>query len=666
MAGFNIKIGADTVQLTKNLAELRKDLAGFQKQLSTSLDPGQIVKLNQAIAQTDRQIKSLSGAQNIKAIGRDMKELPAGFNQAGFAVGNFSRIVQDAPFALLQGNLIAVSNNIDPLIQSFVQLKQQTGSGVAAFKALGNSLLGSGGLLLGFSLVNAAITFFSARSMYAKDKTKELADTIRDSAQVQSDAAASTAGQIAQVNALASVISDTNNSYTQRKRALEELRGVNKAYFGDLQLEDAATGKLTKTINEYAKALINAATVKEFSQEIAKTRKEVFDADTELAKATTKLTNAEKDLARARAESRPTGREGTGVSGAEADAQSELSEAFTKQREAREKVLDLQTRELLLTNGLNKAIADGTKLKGLDADKTTKETDALKERISALKQLQSDTGLTEPQRIELAQLEIQLASRDAVKLRFTPEELQQRIQSIVDSSFPEEKLTALMKIRVIGELDDTDPKSVKLKAADFNKGKALNIAGATGSDSISRLSSLIKLIQEAQRAQAELLKQDKLEAFAGAVTNILTPAFTDFFTALQTDGANAFEEFGRAIVKIIQRLIAAAAAAAALAGIFTLITGGNAAAFKASFKGIFGGLTGFQFASGGIVNTPTRGVFGESGPEAIIPLSRLPQLMAAAGGGGGYGGEMTARIVDGGRDLLLIMSKANQTFGRNF
>jgi hypothetical protein len=660
MAGFHIEIGANAAQLTKTLGELRADLAAFRKALATATDVNKVIELNKAIAQTERQIKAISGAQNIKAIGRDMKELPAGFNQAGFAVGNFSRIVQDAPFALLQGNLIAVSNNIDPLIQSFVQLKQQTGSGVAAFKALGNSLLGSGGLLLGFSLVNAAITFFSARSMYAKDKTKELADTIRDSAQVQSDAAASTAGQIAQVNALASVISDTNNSYTQRKRALEGLRGVNKAYFGDLQLEDAATGKLTKTINEYAKALINAATVKEFSQEIAKTRKEVFDADTELAKATTKLTNAEKDLARARAESRPTGREGTGVSGAEADAQSELSEAFTKQREAREKVLDLQTRELLLTNGLNKAIADGTKLKGLDADKTTKETDALKERISALKQLQSDTGLTEPQRIELAQLEIELATRDAVELRFTPEELQQRIQGIIDSSFPKERLTSRLKIQIIGELDTTGLKKTTIDSPE------LDVAGATGSDSISRLSSLIKLIQEAQRAQAELLKQDKLEAFAGAVTNILTPAFTDFFTALQTDGANAFEEFGRAIVKIIQRLIAAAAAAAALAGIFTLITGGNAAAFKASFKGIFGGLTGFQFASGGIVNTPTRGVFGESGPEAIIPLSRLPQLMAAAGGGGGYGGEMTARIVDGGRDLLLIMSKANQTFGRNF
>jgi hypothetical protein len=41
---------------------------------------------------------------------------------------------------------------------------------------------------------------------------------------------------------------------------------------------------------------------------------------------------------------------------------------------------------------------------------------------------------------------------------------------------------------------------------------------------------------------------------------------------------------------------------------------------------------GKKFATGGIVTKPTRGLVGESGPEAIIPLDQLP---AMTGGGSG-------------------------------
>lgn len=658
MAGFSVKIGADTIQLTKALGALQKDLLAFKKQLSTATDPKEVVRLNQAIAQTERHIKGITGAQNINALGVTARELAPGFNQAGFAVGNFSRIVQDAPFALLQGNLIAVSNNIDPLIQSFVQLKQQSGSTSAAFRALGSSLVGSGGLLLGFSLVNAAITFFSARSLFAKDKTKELADTIRDSAQIEREATASMAGQVAQVNALASVISNTNRSYKERQRALEELRDVNKSYFGDLKLEDAATGKLTSTIQEYSKALINAAIAKEFTQEIAKVAKAASDADAELEKATTGLAQAQKALLKARSDSRPTGREGTGVSFEEAAAQDAVTDAFERQRAAREKSTDLLTEQALLTNRLNKAISDGLQLKSLDTEKTVKETDALKRRIEALQKLQSEAGLTRDQQIELGQLEIQLISRDSIELGFTPQEVQERIDAAVKKLFPGEFVTSRMKIRVIGELDST---TVSRDLEDQN----FDISGSIGLENIdvSKINPVIKALQDAAKAKQELLRIDEAQKFGEFITGQLGPIFTDLFANIATDSDNAFKAFAKAVGDLIKRLIAAAIAAAALSAILNAIFPGLGG--KASFKAIFGQLTGLKFAEGGIATRATRGIFGEAGPEAVIPLSRIPQMIGQANFGGG-GGEMTARIVDGGRDLILHMQRANKTFGRNF
>jgi hypothetical protein len=650
MAGFSVNIGANTFQLSKNLKELKSDLVNFKRELSTATDATQVIRLNQAIAQTERQIKSISGAQNIRAIGRDMKELPAGFNQAGFAVGNFSRIVQDAPFSLLSGNLIAVSNNIDPMIQSFVQLKQQTGSSGAAFKALASNLMGSGGLLLGFSLVNAAITFFSARSMYAKEKSKELADTIRDAAKVEREATASMAGQIATVNALASTIGNTNIAYNERKRALEELRSINKSYFGDIQLEDAATGKLTKTINDYSQAIINSAIQKEFAQEIAKVAKAASDADAELAKATTKLAQAEKEAAAAKVNKRISGKSATQETFAEADANTALVTAFNEQRVAREKVTDLLTEQALLTDRLNKAVAEGVKHKDIDAGKTIKEIDLLKQRIDALKQLQSEVGLTTEQKIELTQLEIKLATRDAVKLGFTKQELQDRIDSIIENAFPVK--TFEFKINPV----------IKIDRAEIDSN--IDIAESIGLEDIdlSSWDKLIEKMKEASAEKSELLDTEKEKQLAAFIIDQLGPAFTDLFANISSDGANAIKEFGRAVGDIIKRLIAAALAAAILSAILSAIFPGAAAGGALSFKTIFGQLGGFKFAKGGIVTGPTLGLIGElNRPEAVLPLDRLPQILSQMNGGGGSE-TLTTRV--SGNDLLFILERTQRKQGR--
>jgi hypothetical protein len=51
--------------------------------------------------------------------------LKNGANQATSAMTNLGRVIQDAPFGI-----IGITNNINPLLESFQRLKTETGSGI--------------------------------------------------------------------------------------------------------------------------------------------------------------------------------------------------------------------------------------------------------------------------------------------------------------------------------------------------------------------------------------------------------------------------------------------------------------------------------------------------------------------------------------------------------
>jgi len=74
-----------------------------------------------------------------------------------FAVTNFNRILSDANYGI-----IGVSNNIDPMLQSFQYLKEDAGSTKGALVALlKGAFTGSGALLTITTLVTSALTFIA-------------------------------------------------------------------------------------------------------------------------------------------------------------------------------------------------------------------------------------------------------------------------------------------------------------------------------------------------------------------------------------------------------------------------------------------------------------------------------------------------------------------------
>lgn len=102
--------------------------------------------------------------------------------------------------------------------------------------------------------------------------------------------------------------------------------------------------------------------------------------------------------------------------------------------------------------------------------------------------------------------------------------------------------------------------------------------------------------------------------------------------------------------------------AIAIAGGVALVALSKVVTSKAANMGseIGGGVP--AFANGGLVDKPTFGVFGEAGPEVLIPKKRLDSLLSGFenGGGGGF----VAKTVIRGNDLEVILNKTKKRNNR--
>lgn len=222
----------------------------------------------------------------VEKFDKTVNQSAAASGKAGLALSNLGRVASDAPFGF-----IAIQNNIEPLLQSFQSLSKESGGAGGALKALGASLAGPTGILLGFSLVSSAITVaiqkygslgaaikaitgtqteLDKQFIAAQKNLDKYNETLRTSVDIARQEEGSVAGQIARVQALSKIASDQTASYENRNAALRELSGINKAYFGDLKIEDGLVKGLTDSVNNYTQSIIASAKAKGFEAEISK------------------------------------------------------------------------------------------------------------------------------------------------------------------------------------------------------------------------------------------------------------------------------------------------------------------------------------------------------------------------------------------------------------
>lgn len=165
-ARIAINLTADTGNALSGLQKVGTSVSVLQAQFERlqklasmpNLNFRQQERLNSLLLKTQNELSKFE--RGINAANPKMERFTRANNQASASVFNFGRIIQDAPYAVLAGNIGAIANNIDPLVESFGRLKQTTGSAGGALKAMAGSLIGPAGIGVAISLVTSGLILF--------------------------------------------------------------------------------------------------------------------------------------------------------------------------------------------------------------------------------------------------------------------------------------------------------------------------------------------------------------------------------------------------------------------------------------------------------------------------------------------------------------------------
>lgn len=547
--------------------------------------------------------------------------------KAGLALSNLGRVASDAPFGF-----IAIQNNIEPLLQSFQSLSRESGGLKGALKAIGGSLLGPTGILLGFSLVSSAITVAiqkygslggaidalfgkqdalngeirSAAESYAKFN-KEL----KTSVTIQSNAAGSAQGEISRVQALAGIVNSTTASYLQRNNALNELAKINKTYFGDLDDESVKLGKLTEAVDAYTRANVQAAISKAFESEIAATSVELSKQERVLGKLITRL--GETATAQNKVSQTLPGLAQAAEQSRVGSAAINATEAYIQQNTA---VNELRDRIKELNGELSKSV---TSYNNITAP------------INAANEAQR-------KKAEQDKKEAEAAARLTAELNKQAETRRKSLAAILAEAGQRQTLD-------FTSFFDLDPAQARSKYAQIFApvGNAFQEALAQSQGRLGRDFTIIPPAAiQAAIDNVNRLRDAGIQAGA-AFNSVIAPAIDSVFAALES-GENVIQSLGQAFKKLVVDLIKATIKAAGLALVISAASGGKIS-FGTAFRGSLG-LTGGGNGLGGL-------------RQAAAPTF---------GGVGGFGGglQLAGQVVftQRGTDLVGVLNSSNARINR--
>ena len=290
---LSIVIDADISKLQKAISDVRESIGQISAAVKKT-DLGDFGKgLEASISQINTRLDQLEG--NLQKTSTTAKTFTTGTKDARTALTSLSLVAQDLPFGF-----IAIQNNLPALSQSFSQLATQAGGNIAAFKALGASLIGPAGLFLAFSVVTAGITvavqkygslsnainaIISDNEEAAKTiaKVRKEYDSYSNSLTgielsiKKSEAAES--GKIETIKILTETVTNLANSESKRSNALNELKDIDKDYYGSFTTSAEDSEKLRNATDKLTQSIITQARVKGLESRITEITKAIFDLE---------------------------------------------------------------------------------------------------------------------------------------------------------------------------------------------------------------------------------------------------------------------------------------------------------------------------------------------------------------------------------------------------
>lgn len=518
-------------------------------------------------------------------------------NRATQTFTNVGRIMQDAAFGP-----IAIANNIEPLILSMKELGAAGGGLRGALSALGSSLLGPGGLLLGFSAVTFAMSggidtlkqYIPGIKEIAKAE-KEAADAAKAYVDAQIETAISIQKQRIETEQLVKVARGDIGSKAEQKAALDQLNKDIPDYIGVLTEANIKTAEGAKIIGEYTRALEKQATAELLVGRAAELNVRKIDARNQFTEGQNKILKEQADLVAQITQTRGKQRN---LIGSGADLQAGALDALGG------RLIDLKTKYKDNAQAFIQSIGD-----------INKELEKLRKDIDENTVVLDTSGDAKPKKLKAA-IEQEISSFD--KFLATPEitvlpsgieikeglkKINSFIQQDINTELATKTFTAPAQIVIKPAFDDKELKKLLnqlnnilasgIEGAFTSIGQGLGDALANGTDAIKSLA------------------KGFLNAFSGLITSI----------------GEALIKYG--IVKTgLDKIIKGGIA---LPGITAIGVGLAAVALGQLVKTAIP-----KFATGGIVTGPTVGMIGEGGqPEVILPLSKINQFLDGGQGGGG-------------------------------
>ena len=370
MAGgkLSVEIGADITDFEKKIKEVEFDIKELSKikldRLKVGLDTTEI---NSQIKDAKASLNSLKST--VKDTGQSFASAAPKVANAGNTLTQFSRIAQDAPFGI-----IGIGNNITATAEAFSSLKAQTGSTGGALKALGSSLAGTGGILLGVSLLTTGLTLLAQSGLSVGDVIDKITGNFdafgAELNKISVDAAKNSGQEIAGLKALISVAQDDVNSRKDRLIAVEELQSKYPSYFGNLTKEQILTGDLTAVTRELSKAIIARAEASAIADKIGELAAKKLDLQIQKEKELIDLQKAQTNVKQAN-ENLKIANNIAGAGQRAAGAAGALALSASRVKDLNEQILAIQTQQDNLAGRLNQKTEDSIKL--LDKkDKVTK------------------------------------------------------------------------------------------------------------------------------------------------------------------------------------------------------------------------------------------------------------------------------------------------------
>ena len=312
-----LPIGADASQFKRSIQEVKDRIKEIGDYINRT-------PFNLVSDKTKLELSALR--ETLKTLQDDVQNTSNAFDKsqsstkgARTALTSLSLVAQDLPFGF-----IAIQNNLPNVIQSFGQLSAASGGLKAALGQIGSALVGPAGLFLAFSAVTAGITFavqkYGSLSNAITAIVSDNEDLAKTIAKVNKEyesynnsldnielsvrkSEAADAGKIETIKILTETVTNLENSESKRSTALNNLKSIDKDYYGSFTTSAEDSEKLRKATDKLTESIIRQAKIKGLEgriTEITTALLDVQDAQAQIAPAFTESANkVEKSLAKA-------------------------------------------------------------------------------------------------------------------------------------------------------------------------------------------------------------------------------------------------------------------------------------------------------------------------------------------------------------------------------